>query len=108
MDTITTTYKLFGCNSACVFRGADIVEYQPHKHSRTGEPYISEKITPQCGKSKEHGAMRSEIYRRAFDAAYSARENGRTVRTVEKRFNKIAAEWRHHSCPFFSSPSDIR
>ena len=61
------------------------------------EKVIRVDTDPICEKGKERGAIREEIYNRAF----RAKDEKKTYRTMKNAFDKIADEWRNNMCRFY-------
>lgn len=106
MQIVEISYTLFGCRPGCVHRGADEVTDEvcnkPKTRDDKSTKYIARTTSPVCAMSCERGKIRQEIYQRADLVKQNALRDGRMLRTANKRWNKVADEWRNFVCPFFT------
>ena len=94
-------YTLIGCDPICLHRGTDTIDYEARTHPITLQEYTVKQITPVCAKSESRCQYRKEIYDRADNAKSKVFDKGGSNKKAHNAWNKVADEYRNHSCPYF-------
>ena len=99
---VITKYTLIGCQKGCDYHQGFEIEFRIN--TRQDKPWIKYpviEITPQCERVKECAQFRQEIYNRAENTKNNILDNGGSWKKAHNAWNRIADEYRYHTCSFF-------